>query len=71
MDEYGLANLYQTCKWILEKPNLLIDYVSNEAGMQPSVEQPSNYIFQLINGNKIPSIYIRGIDNPQMAIHIL
>ena len=71
MDEDGLANLHQTCKWVLENPNLLINYVSNEADMQPAAEQPSNYIFQLMNGNKIPSRYIRGIDNPRMAIQIL
>ena len=71
VDEYGLVNLDQMCDWIEAKSKLLIGSVSDGYGMQPGIKHMSNTIFQWIDGNKIPSGYIIGIDNPLIVTHIL
>ena len=71
MGDDGLINIYQTFDWIVIKPKLLIDYFRNGYVMQLTTEQPSHYIFQCMYGNKIPSLYIRGVDHTLMVTHIL
>ena len=71
MYEYGFDNLDLMWDLIEANPDLLINSVNTGSGMEPIIELSSNAVFKLILGNRIPSVYIRVINNPRMVMQHL
>ena len=71
VEEGGFVNLDRICELIEENPELWPDSVNKGAGIQPSIEHLSDAVIQWMDGNKIPSGYIKWIDEPKTVTQIL
>ena len=67
VEDDGFVNLHLIPEGMEVNPEDYIDSYIRGAGIQARTEQPSFAIFQWIDGNKIPSGYINGVDDPLLA----